>query len=104
MRGFNPIISAAAVLDSKVGTLLALVSKPIKSVKEVRSFTGGVIAIGVVVAILYFGRVFFITSLAAVTIAFILEPMVALLMRMRFPRSLASFVVCTLALLVVYLI
>src|SRR4029078_9329535 len=43
-------------------------------------------------------------SLAAVTIAFILEPMVALLMRLRFPRSLASFVVCTLALLLVYLI
>ena len=83
---------------------MALVSKPIKAIQEVRGFTGGVIALGVVVAILYFGRVFFITSLTAVTIAFILEPMVALLMRIRFPRSLASFVVCTLALLVVYLI
>src|SRR5215470_15770204 len=73
-------------------------------VQEARGFTGGVIALGVVVAILYYGRVFFITSLAAVTIAFILEPGVALLMRIRFPRSLASFVVCTLALLLVYLI
>jgi predicted PurR-regulated permease PerM len=83
---------------------LALVSKPLKSVQEYRGFAGTVIALGVVVAILYFGRTFFITSLAAVTIAFILEPLVALLMRLRFPRSLASFVVCTLALLVVYLI
>jgi predicted PurR-regulated permease PerM len=83
---------------------LALVSKPIKAIQESRGFAGGVIALGVVVAILYYGRVFFITSLAAVTIAFILEPMVALLMRIRFPRSLASFVVCTMALLVVYLI
>jgi predicted PurR-regulated permease PerM len=83
---------------------LALVSKPMRAIQEARGFSGAVIALGVVVAILYFGRVFFITSLAAVTIAFILEPMVALLMRIRFPRSLASFVVCTLALLVVYLI
>ena len=59
---------------------------------------------GVVVAVLYYGRVFFITSLTAVTIAFILEPLVGLLMRLRFPRSLASFVVCTLALLLMYLL
>jgi predicted PurR-regulated permease PerM len=83
---------------------LALVGKPLNSIPEYHSITGRVIALGVVVAILYFGRTFFITSLAAVTIAFILEPMVGLLMRIRFPRSLASFVVCTLALLLVYLI
>ena len=53
------------------------------------------IALGVVVALLYFGRVFFITSLVAVIIAFILEPFVGLLMRIRFPRSVASFVVCS---------
>ena len=62
------------------------------------------IGFGVVIAILYFGRVFFITSLFAMIIAFILEPFVALLMRIRFPRSLASFVVCTIALLFVYVI
>ena len=63
-----------------------------------------ILALGVVIAILYLGRLFFITSLVAVTIAFILEPFVALLMRIRFPRSLASFVVCTVALPLVYLI
>ena len=42
--------------------------------------------------------------MAAVTIAFILEPFVALLMRIRFPRSLASFVVCTIALPLLYVI
>jgi len=62
------------------------------------------IAIGVVAAILYFGRVFFITSMIAVIIAFILEPFVALLMRVRLPRSVASFVVCSLALLFLYVI
>jgi len=59
---------------------------------------------GVIVTILYFGRVFFITSIAAVTIAFILEPFVALLTRIRFPRSLAAFVVCTVALLLLYIV
>jgi len=59
---------------------------------------------GVVIAILYLGRLFFITSLIALTIAFILEPFVALLMRLRFPRSLASFVVCSIALTLLYVI
>ena len=83
---------------------MALVSKAIRSPREASSLTPTVIAIGVAVAILYFGRVFFITSLIAVTIAFILEPLVAFLMRLHLPRSLASFVVCTLALLFVYLV
>jgi predicted PurR-regulated permease PerM len=63
-----------------------------------------ILALGVVIAILYLGRVFFITSLVALMIAFILEPFVALLMRARFPRSLASFVVCAFALAVLYII
>ena len=48
-----------------------------------------IVALGVVVALLYFGRALFITVLVAVIIAFILEPFVELLMRIRFPRSLA---------------
>lgn len=82
---------------------MAILSKPLKAAEELHGVAGPVIALGVIVAILYFGRVFFITSLAAVVIAFILEPFVSLLMRARFPRSLASFVVCTLALLFIYL-
>jgi hypothetical protein len=62
-----------------------------------------IVAIGVVFAILYFARAFFITSLAAVIIAFILEPFVTLLMRFRMPRALASALVCAVALLGVYL-
>src|SRR5271157_1060980 len=57
---------------------------------------------GVIIAILYFGRVLFITSIVAVTIAFILDPFVGLLMRIHLPRSLASFVVCSVALLFLY--
>jgi predicted PurR-regulated permease PerM len=85
---------------------VALVSKPLSSAKATVQEAGHlalpVIAMGVIIAILYYGRVFFITSIIAVTIAFILEPFVALLMRLRLPRSVASFVVCTLALLFLY--
>jgi predicted PurR-regulated permease PerM len=84
---------------------VAILSKPLHAAgQEVRGIAGPVVALGVIIAILYYGRVFFITSLAAVILAFILEPFVTLLVRIRFPRSLASFVVCTAALLLVYLI
>jgi len=73
-------------------------------VKESRHIALPILALGVVIAILYLGRLFFITSLIALTIAFILEPFVALLMRIRFPRSLASFVVCSFALALLYVI
>jgi len=63
-----------------------------------------VIALGVIIALLYWARVFFITSITAVIIAFILEPFVGLLMRIRFPRSVASFVVCSVALMLLYLV
>jgi predicted PurR-regulated permease PerM len=87
---------------------VAVVSKPfnstIKAAREARELALPVVAMGVIIAILHFGRVFFITSIIAVTIAFILEPFVALLMRLRLPRSLASFVVCTVALACLYMI
>ena len=74
---------------------MALISKPLNTivtaVQETRHPGLSILIMGTIVAILYYGRVFFITWLAALTIAFILEPFVALLMRIRFPRSLASF-------------
>jgi predicted PurR-regulated permease PerM len=89
---------------------VALVSKPListsakEAVHEARHLALPIIGLAAAIAILYFGRVFFITSLTAMIIAFILEPFVALLMRIRFPRSLASFVVCSIALLFLYVI
>ncbi|MGO9229065.1 MAG: AI-2E family transporter [Bryobacteraceae bacterium] len=75
-----------------------------KAAHDARQLAAPIVAIGVVIAVLYYGRVFFITSIVAVVIAFILEPFVALLTRLRFPRPLASFVVCTIALLSLYVI
>lgn len=62
------------------------------------------IALGITVALLYYGRVFFVTLVIAITIAFLLDPFVELLMKVRLPRSVASFIVCVVALLVVYLL
>jgi predicted PurR-regulated permease PerM len=72
--------------------------------QELRGLANPVIALGVIFAILYWARVFFVTSIIAVIIAFILEPFVGLLMRVRFPRSVASFVVCSMALMLLYLL
>ena len=87
---------------------MTLITKPLSStsnaVREARHLALPIVAAGVIFAILYFGRVFFIVSLTAMIIAFILEPFVALLMRIRLPRGLASFIVCTLALLFLYVI
>lgn len=63
-----------------------------------------VVAMGVIIAALYFGRVIFVTSIVAVIIAFILEPYVTFLIRLRMPRPLASFIVCSVALLLLYVI
>jgi predicted PurR-regulated permease PerM len=61
-----------------------------------------IIAAGVVVALLYWARPVLITVLVAVIIAFLLEPMVGMLTRIRFPRPLATFVVCVFAVLALY--
>jgi len=83
---------------------VAILSKPLQiPEREARNIANSVIAIGIVFAVLYLGRVFFITSVIAVMIAFILEPFVALLVRIQMPRSVASFVVCSVALTFVYL-
>src|ERR1700683_3092503 len=62
-----------------------------------------VLAFAASIALLYFGRVFFITVVIAVIIAFLLDPVVTFFVKMRLPRAVASFIVCTITLLVLYL-
>jgi predicted PurR-regulated permease PerM len=62
-----------------------------------------ILAMAAAVALLYFGRVFFITVIIAVIIAFLLDPLVGMVMKLRLGRGPASFVVCSLAVLVLYL-
>lgn len=66
--------------------------------------SAALIALGAAIALLYYGRAFLITLSAGVMIAFILEPFVSLTMRLRLPRAVASFLVCTVAICVVYLL
>ncbi|HEV2690082.1 MAG TPA: AI-2E family transporter [Bryobacteraceae bacterium] len=63
-----------------------------------------VLAIAASIALLYFGRIFFITVVIAVIIAFLLDPVVTAFVRLRLPRAVASFIVCSIGLLVLYLL
>lgn len=67
-----------------------------------QSSVSPLIVAAVIIALLYWARIFFITFFSALALAFILEPFVGLLMRLRAPRSLASFFVCSFALLALY--
>ncbi len=62
------------------------------------------LAVAACVALLYFGRVFFITMVVAITIAFLLDPVVTAFVKLRLPRAVASFIVCSIALLALYLL
>lgn len=59
-------------------------------------------AIAVLLALLHFGKLFFVTLITAIVISFILEPLVEIFMRLRLPRGPASFLACSLALLALY--
>src|SRR5271166_7044277 len=63
-----------------------------------------VLACAAAVALLYYGRVFFITLTIAIIIAFLLDPVVTMFVRFRLPRPVASFVVCSSALVLLYLL
>jgi predicted PurR-regulated permease PerM len=65
--------------------------------------SGALISIVVILGLLYIGRLFFITLISAVMLAFILEPLVGLFMRLRLPRGAASFIACALMLGSLYL-
>jgi predicted PurR-regulated permease PerM len=62
-----------------------------------------IIAAGVLIAILYWARVVFITTIVSVIIALILEPLVGVLVRLKLPRALATFIVGLAGAAVLYL-
>ena len=63
-----------------------------------------IISLGVLIALLHYGQLFFVTMSTAIVIALILEPFVALFMRFKVPRGLASFLVCSIALGAMYFV
>jgi predicted PurR-regulated permease PerM len=80
-----------------------LLTPQVSSARKPASRGVGILALGVVVALLYFGRVFFITVIIAAIISFLLDPAVLFFMKLKMPRGLASFVVCSLGLMFLYL-
>jgi len=74
---------------------------PFRALKP-RGLSGGLISLTAAIALLYYGRLFLVTVCTAVIINFILEPLVGLLIRVRVPRALASFIACLFAVCVVY--
>ncbi len=62
----------------------------------------GILALGVAIALLYYGRVFLVTVIIAAIISFLLDPAVLFFMKLKMPRGLASFVVCSLGLMFLY--
>jgi predicted PurR-regulated permease PerM len=63
-----------------------------------------ILALASIIALLYFGRLVWITLLISIILAFLLEPMVGFFMKLKLPRAFASVIVCSIALLVLYLI
>ena len=70
--------------------------------EHVHSFALPTIAVCALVGVLYWARVVFITTIIAIILALILEPFVGFLMRLRFPRTLATLTVIMVAALVLY--
>ncbi len=62
------------------------------------------IAMAALVALLYFGRDFFVTLIVSAVFAFILDPAVLLVMKLRVPRAAGTAVVIGIALVAVYLL
>lgn len=69
-----------------------------------RSVATNILAFAAGIALLYYGRVFLITIVIAVIIAFLLDPLVHVFMKLRLPRAFASFLVCSVAILFLYLL
>jgi predicted PurR-regulated permease PerM len=70
--------------------------------QQVHSYALPTIAAGVIIAILYWARVVFITTIIAVIVALILEPFVGILVRLRIPRSVGTLMVLLFAAAVMY--
>jgi len=82
---------------------LALLSPPQPYAKLIGVRTS-VIAIAALLALLYYGRDFFVTLIISAVFAFILDPMVLLVMKLRLPRPAATGIVIGIALIGVYIV
>jgi predicted PurR-regulated permease PerM len=83
--------------------ILVLLTPAIPTNKAVQPGVA-VVAIASLTALLYYGRDFFVTLILAAVFALILDPIVQLVMKLRLPRALATFIVIGVAVTMVYLV
>jgi predicted PurR-regulated permease PerM len=76
---------------------------PATVTRKVARSSANVLALAAAIGLLYYGRIFFITVIIAAMIAMLLDPMVDLFVKLRLPRGVGSFAVCSLALMILYL-
>lgn len=82
---------------------MSILSPAIPSSKSLRLGVS-VIAVASLVALLYFGRDFFVTIIISAVFAFILDPIVQLVMKLRLPRTAATLIVIAVTGTLVYLL
>jgi predicted PurR-regulated permease PerM len=82
---------------------LALFSPPQPTQRAV-SVATPLIAVAALVALLYYGRDFFVTLIVSAVFAFILDPAVVFVMKLRIPRAAATAIVLGVAFVGVYLL
>ncbi len=82
---------------------MALFSPPQPTHRTV-PVAASLIALAALVALLYYGRDFFVTLIVSAVFAFILDPAVLLVMKLRIPRPAATAIVLGIALVGLYLL
>lgn len=78
------------------------VFSPPQPAQRARSIRTSLIAVAALVALLYYGRDFFVTLIISAVFAFILDPAVVLVMKLRVPRPAATGIVIGIACIAVY--
>ncbi|HEY1948857.1 MAG TPA: AI-2E family transporter [Bryobacteraceae bacterium] len=77
---------------------------PPRSSEKSLNIATSLIALAATVALLYYGRDFFVTLIISALFAFILDPVVELITRLRLPRPAATGIVIGIAVIAVYLL
>jgi predicted PurR-regulated permease PerM len=82
---------------------LDLLTPPLPAIKSF-GIGIGIIAIAAVVALLYYGRAFFVTLIISAVVAFILDPAVLVVMKLRMPRPAATAIVILISFFGLYML
>ncbi len=83
---------------------MAILSVPPASSSRFVQLGTSLIALATTIALLYYGRDFFVTLIIAIVLAFILDPAVLLVMKLRLPRAAATPIVIGIAFVGIYFV